>query len=44
VFTIPKAEKAEHTRENAGGAFELPKDAVEELDAAFPARPGLRFL
>jgi diketogulonate reductase-like aldo/keto reductase len=44
VFTIPKAEKVEHVRENAGGAFTLPEDAVEELDSAFPATPGLRFL
>lgn len=44
VFAIPKAEKAEHVRDNAGGAFELPEDAVAELDAAFPMRPGLRSL
>lgn len=44
VFTIPKAEKVDHVRENAGGAFVLPKDAVEELEEAFPMRPGLRFL
>lgn len=44
VFTIPKAEKVEHVRDNAGGDFDLPKDAVEELDAAFPVRPGLSFL
>lgn len=42
VFTIPKAEKAEHVVENAGGDFELPKDAVTTLDAAFPLEPGLR--
>lgn len=44
VFTIPKAEKAEHVRENAGGAFALPKDALAQLEEAFPATPGLRFL
>jgi diketogulonate reductase-like aldo/keto reductase len=44
VFLIPKAEKAEHVRDNAGGAFTLPKDAVEALDHAFPMRPGLGFL
>lgn len=44
LFTIPKAEKVEHVRENADGAFALPKDAIEELDAAFPMRAGLRFL
>lgn len=44
VFAIPKAEDPQHVRDNAGGAFELPRDAVEELDRAFPMRPGLRFL
>ena len=44
VFTIPKAEKVEHVRDNAGGDFDLPKDAVEELDRAFPMTPGLGFL
>jgi diketogulonate reductase-like aldo/keto reductase len=44
VFVIPKAEKVEHVRENAGGAFTLPKDAIEALDHAFPMRPGLGFL
>ena len=44
VFAIPKAEKAEHVRENAGGAFDLPDWAVDALDRAFPAEPGLRFL
>ncbi|HUR67615.1 MAG TPA: aldo/keto reductase [Candidatus Thermoplasmatota archaeon] len=44
LFAIPKAEKADHVRENAGGAFALPKDAIEEIEAAFPMRPGLRFL
>jgi len=44
VFLIPKAEKSEHVRENAGGAFALPKDALATLDEAFPMRPGLSFL
>lgn len=44
VFTIPKAEKAEHVRENAGGAFELPRDAVRMIEEAFPLTPGLSFL
>lgn len=44
VFAIPKAERAEHARQNAGGAFELPTDAVRELDAAFPRKGGLGFL
>ncbi|MGQ0537184.1 MAG: aldo/keto reductase [Methanobacteriota archaeon] len=44
VFVIPKAETIQHVEENAGGAFDLPKDAVEAIDAAFPARPGLRLL
>jgi diketogulonate reductase-like aldo/keto reductase len=44
LFAIPKAEKAEHVRENAGGDFDLPRDAVEELDRAFPMTPGLAML
>lgn len=44
VFAIPKAEKAEHVRDNAGGAFDLPDWAVDEVDRAFPVEPGLRFL
>lgn len=44
VFLIPKAEKVEHVRDNAGGAFDLPKDAVREIDEAFPMRPGISFL
>lgn len=44
TFTIPKAEKVEHVRDNAGGGFELSKEDVEALDAAFPVMPGLRFL
>ena len=44
TFAIPKAERAEHVRENAGGAFQLPDWAVDELDRAFPVEPGLRFL
>ena len=43
-FKHRKAEKPEHAKENAGGAFVLPKEEVEALDAAFPMRPGLRFL
>jgi diketogulonate reductase-like aldo/keto reductase len=44
VFAIPKAEKPEHARDNAGGAFALPKEEAEALDRAFPMTPGLRFL
>lgn len=44
MFTIPKAEKVDHVRDNAGGGFALPKEDVEALDAAFPMVPGLRFL
>ena len=44
VFAIPKAEKVEHVRDNAGGAFALPEDALRRLDEAFPASPGLRSL
>ena len=44
VFLIPKAERAEHARDNAGGAFELPKDVLAQIEEAFPMRPGLRFL
>jgi diketogulonate reductase-like aldo/keto reductase len=44
VFVIPKAEKAAHVRENAGGDFDLPDDAAAELDRAFPAKGGLSFL
>lgn len=42
LFAIPKAEKLEHVRENAGGDFDLPKDAVARIDEAFPVSPGLR--
>jgi diketogulonate reductase-like aldo/keto reductase len=45
LFTIPKAEKVEHVRDNAGGAFELPADAVVEIEEAFPmGRPGISYL
>lgn len=44
VFTIPKTESVEHARQNAGGAFALPEDAVAALDEAFPMKPGLSFL
>jgi diketogulonate reductase-like aldo/keto reductase len=41
VFAIPKGEKVEHVRDKAGGDFDLPSEAVEKLDRAFPLRPGL---
>jgi diketogulonate reductase-like aldo/keto reductase len=41
VFAIPKAEKVEHVRDNAGGDFMLPPEAVAAIDAAFPLKPGL---
>lgn len=44
VFAIPKAEKPDHVRDNAGGAFDLPPDALADIDAAFPMKPGLEFL
>lgn len=44
MFAIPKAEKVAHVKENAGGAFMLPPDAVARIEEAFPMRPGLRFL
>lgn len=44
LFAIPKAERIAHVRENAGGAFALPAEAIAELDRAFPMKPGLRFL
>jgi diketogulonate reductase-like aldo/keto reductase len=44
LFTIPKAEKVDHARENAGGAFTLAAGDVATLEEAFPAKPGLRFL
>lgn len=44
VFTIPKSEKVEHTRDNAEGGFVLPDDAIAAIDEAFPMRAGLRFL
>jgi len=42
VFAIPKAESLSHVRENAGGDFDLPKDAVDRIDAVFPVQAGLR--
>lgn len=42
VVTIPKAERIEHVRENAGGDFDLPREAVARLEEAFPLEPGLR--
>lgn len=44
AFTIPKAEKVEHVRDNAEGAFALPQDAIDAIDEAFPMKPGLSFL
>lgn len=44
TFTIPKAEKVEHVRDNAGGDFDLPREAIEEIDHAFPMKAGLAFL
>lgn len=44
LFAIPKAEIVEHVMDNAGGAFTLPEDARDALDAAFPVKPGLSFL
>ena len=38
LFTIPKASRAEHVRENAGALdFTLLPDDVAAIDAAFPA-------
>jgi diketogulonate reductase-like aldo/keto reductase len=38
VFLIPKSSKAEHTRENAGGAgWELDAEGLAAVDGAFPA-------
>jgi diketogulonate reductase-like aldo/keto reductase len=38
VFTIPKAGRSEHTRENAGGSgWTLSPDDIAALDRAFPA-------
>jgi len=42
VVAIPKAETVAHVRDNAGGDVALPKELVDRLDQAFPARPGLR--
>ncbi|MBI4392454.1 MAG: aldo/keto reductase [Euryarchaeota archaeon] len=40
VFTIPKAEKVEHARENAGGVgWVLTNDDLREIEAAFPRPP-----
>lgn len=41
VFAIPKAEKVEHVKDNAGGDFDLPADALAEIDAAFEISDGL---
>lgn len=39
VFAIPKAEKPEHVRDNAGAAEPLPADAIADIEAAFPRGP-----
>lgn len=44
VVAIPKTENAVHARALAGGDAALSKGLVSELDAAFPARPGLRHI
>ena len=44
LFAIPKAEKAEHVRDNAGGAFTLAVEDVDAIDHAFPMKPGISFL
>jgi diketogulonate reductase-like aldo/keto reductase len=41
VFAIPKAEKVEHVRDNAGGDFDLPREAIARLEEAFPMKAGL---
>jgi diketogulonate reductase-like aldo/keto reductase len=41
VVAIPKAEKVEHVRDNAGGDFDLPPAAIARLEEAFPMEPGL---
>ncbi|HUR61586.1 MAG TPA: aldo/keto reductase [Candidatus Thermoplasmatota archaeon] len=41
VFAIPKAERVEHVRDNAGGDLDLPPEAIDRLDRAFPLVPGL---
>ena len=41
VVAIPKAEKVEHVRDNAGADFDLPSEAIERIDAAFPLVAGL---
>lgn len=40
VFTIPKAEKTDHVKENAGGAgWALTQKDVQEIEEAFPRPP-----
>ena len=40
VFPIPKASSVAHVEENAGaGTLTLSRDSIDELEAAFPARP-----
>lgn len=36
VFAIPKAEREEHVRENAGACFPLAREDVAAIEAAFP--------
>ncbi|HUR63624.1 MAG TPA: aldo/keto reductase [Candidatus Thermoplasmatota archaeon] len=44
VFAIPKAERLAHVRLNAAADVDLPPDAVQRIEAAFPLVPGLRTL
>jgi diketogulonate reductase-like aldo/keto reductase len=41
VFTIPKAARAEHIRENSGadGGWKLTEEEIAAIDRAFPVRP-----
>jgi diketogulonate reductase-like aldo/keto reductase len=42
VVAIPKAESVAHVRDNAGGDADLDDEVIEQLDRAFPVKPGLR--
>ncbi|MEK6975854.1 MAG: aldo/keto reductase [Candidatus Thermoplasmatota archaeon] len=42
VVAIPKTENPEHAKALAGGATDLPKDAIAAIEAAFPVKQGLR--
>lgn len=44
VVAIPKTEDATHARALAGGDAQLSPAVLADLDAAFPARPGLRHI